>query len=156
MSFPGQHPTVLIDGVPIDEEIAPLIRALWERDIETVNSCQDNGDAHQIWIEFATTSDASRFLDAVIGRLGDYRTLYGRAMGTTMDTPDAWSYAVFPRNFGVEELIVNDEVHERRIGPNDVDFSISIRFPRRDLDTVFRRLKRLPSVESEQDRFNTT
>ena len=40
------HATVLVDGVAIDVEIAPLIKVLWERGIETLNSCQDNGDNH--------------------------------------------------------------------------------------------------------------
>jgi len=52
----------------------------------------------------------------VIGRLGDYRTLYGRAMETTMDTPDAWTYAVFPRNYGIGESIIDDEVHDAESG----------------------------------------
>ncbi len=140
MSADGRHPTLLIDGVAIDVEIAPLIKALWDSGIETFNSCQDNGDEHCIWIEFATPADASKFLNAVIGRLGNDRTLYGRAMGTAMDTPDAWTYQVFPMNYGIEESILDDEVEERRIGPNDVDFAISIRFPRRDLPVVLRRL----------------
>jgi hypothetical protein len=144
MSFDGQHPTVLVDGVAIDVEIAPLVEAIWNLDIETLNSCQDNGDNHYVWLEFATPYDASRFLNAVIGRLGDHRTLYGRAMGTTMDTPDVWSYAVLPTNYGIEESLINDAVHEHRIGPNDVDFSISIRFPRRDLPAVLRRLQASP------------
>ena len=144
VNFDGEHPTVLVDDVPIDEDIAPLIEALWQRGIETLNSCQDNGDNHWVWIEFATPLDASKFLNAAIGRFGDHRTLYGRAMGTSMDTPDAWTYQVFPMNYGIEESIVDDEVQERRIGPNDVDFSISIRFPRRDLSTVLRRLMASP------------
>jgi hypothetical protein len=140
MTCESEHDTVLVDGVPIDYEIAPLIEALWERGIDTLNSCQDNGPGHKVWIEFATAYDAMRFLNAVIGRLGDYRTLYGRAMGTTMDTPGAWTYAVLPHNYGIEELIIDDELEERRIGPNDVDFAISIRFPRRDLAPVLKRL----------------
>ena len=138
------HATVLVDGVAIDVEIAPLIKVLWERGIETLNSCQDSGDNHWVWIEFATPLDASKFLNAAIGRFGDHRTLYGRAMGTSMDTPDAWTYQVFPVNYGIEESIVDDEVQERRIGPNDVDFSISIRFPRRDMSTVLRHLTASP------------
>ena len=132
---------MLIDGVPIDADIAPLITALWKSGIDTLNSCQDNGPDHQVWIEFATAYDASRFLNAVIGRFGNDRTVYGRAMGTAMDTPDAWTYAVFPHNFGIDEQIIDDELVERRIGPNDVDFSISIRFPRRDFAPILRRLE---------------
>jgi hypothetical protein len=48
MNCDAQHDSVLIVGVPIDVEIAPLIEALWERGIETLNSCQDNGDNHQV------------------------------------------------------------------------------------------------------------
>src|SRR5256885_17250267 len=66
------HATVLVDGVPIDAEIAPLIEALWARGLETLNSCQDNGDEHWVWVEFATAADASLFLNAVLGRLGGW------------------------------------------------------------------------------------
>jgi hypothetical protein len=97
-----------------------------------------------VWIEFATPYDASRFLNVVIGRRGDYRTLFGRAMGTTMDTPDVWTYAICPTNYGIDELIVDDEVDEHRIGPNEIDFFVSIRFPRRDLPAVLRRLTATP------------
>jgi hypothetical protein len=151
MNCDAEHNSLLVTGVPIDVEIAPLIEALWERGIETLNSCQDNGDNHQVWIEFATPDDASRFLNAVIGRLGDYRTLNGRAMGTTMDTPDAWTYAVFQWNYGIEESIIDDEVHERRNGPNDAAFSMSIRFPRRDLTPIMRRLTQAPVRSTNVD-----
>ncbi len=154
MSIVGDHPTVLVDGVAIDVEIAPLIRALWDSGIETLNSCQDNGDNHCVWIEFATPADASTFLNAVMGRLGDYRTLYGRAMGSAMDTPDVWTYQVFPMNYGIQESIVDDEIQERRVGPNDVDFSISIRFPRRDLPAVLRRLEARPKQYASGSRLH--
>jgi hypothetical protein len=81
---------VLVTGVPIDVEIAPLTEALWERGIETLNSCQDNGDNHQVWIEFATPDDASRFLNA------GYRT------------PGRLPNAIWPRNG-------NDDGHPRRV-----------------------------------------
>jgi hypothetical protein len=141
------HPSVLLDGVPIDVEIAPLIRALWDRGIETSNSCQDNTDDHFVWVEFASAADASAFLDIVVGsRIGGWRSLYRRAMADVHDVNGTWRYAVNPVNFGVDEDIIDDEVHERRIGPNDIDFFVSIRFPKRDLAAILRRLRARPAL----------
>jgi hypothetical protein len=138
--MPFDHSTVLVEGVPIDADIAPLIEALWARGIETRNSCQDNTDDHYVWIEFASPLDASGFLNNVVGRASGWRSMYRRAM-LEFDVPGGeWRYAIHPMNLGIEQTLVGDEVHERRIGPNDIDFSVSIRFPRSDLPTVMQRL----------------
>jgi hypothetical protein len=138
--MPFDHPTVLVDGVAIDVEIAPLIEALWARGIETLNSCQDNTDDHYVWVEFASPLDASAFLNNVVGRASGWRSMYRRAMLEFEVPGGEWRYAIHPLNLGIEQTLLGDEMHERRIGPNDIDFSVSIRFPRGDLATVTRRL----------------
>src|SRR5262245_37551473 len=60
-----EHATVRLreegQEADIDVGLVPLIRYLWRARIRTVNSCQDvwRGRA---WIEFATPSDAERFV----------------------------------------------------------------------------------------------
>jgi hypothetical protein len=138
--MPLNHATVLVEGVPIDADIAPLIEALWARGIETLNSCQDNTEDHYVWIEFASPLDASGFLNNVVGRASGWRSMYRRAMLEFDVSGGEWRYAIHPMNLGIEQTLVGDEVRERRIGPNDIDFSVSIRFPRTDLPTVMQRV----------------
>lgn len=39
-ALPSPHPTVRLNGIDIDEELAPLLRAFWEQGIGTVACCQ--------------------------------------------------------------------------------------------------------------------
>jgi hypothetical protein len=57
---PWEHETVMID-----RGIAPLIRAIWDLEIRTVNSCQENQPGI-MWIEFVTSYDFEKFLNAAI------------------------------------------------------------------------------------------
>ena len=64
--------------VGIDVGIAKLIKALWQADIRTLNSCQDRGEESIpkpgiAWIEFATATDGMEFLDIVQGEGIDHR-----------------------------------------------------------------------------------
>src|SRR5262249_2367180 len=114
----------------VDEELAPLILALWHADLDTCNSCQENFPGIT-WIEFTTPEDAMQFLDLV----ADYpkgrrsrRTLYSRIVGCGSDGD--WQYDIHPHNWGVEQDVVGDKVVETCIGLPDFDFSVSIRFPK--------------------------
>ena len=152
VGMPAEHESVLVDGVPIDIEIAPLIEALWARGIDTLNSCQDNTEDLYVWIEFASPVDASAFLTAVVGRASGWRSLYRRAL-REVDVPGGeWRYNLHPTNRGVEFVIEGDEVREHRVGPNAIDFSISIRFPRTDLATVLERLLASPPLDLQGPR----
>jgi hypothetical protein len=57
---PWEHETVMID-----RGIAPLIRAIWDLGIRTVNSCQENQPGI-MWIEFESSYDFEKFLKAAI------------------------------------------------------------------------------------------
>jgi hypothetical protein len=54
------HPTVTTGGVEIDEDLAPLIRKLWDADIETISCCQE-GEAGIAWIQFPSPVEALKF-----------------------------------------------------------------------------------------------
>jgi hypothetical protein len=56
------------EAVAVDVNIAPLIRALWARGVETVGSCEDGGTSPErctppgaAWIAFVDWHDARRF-----------------------------------------------------------------------------------------------
>jgi hypothetical protein len=139
----------------VDEELAPLILALWKAGIDTMLSCQENRPG-VAWICFPTARDAKHFLDAVAaypdqkdlrtvgGRLyvGDvpfWETLYGRI--SRCGGNDDWQYDMHVHNWGVGEDLVNDEVVQTCIGPADFAFFVSVRFPRTDLPLLLDRLQ---------------
>jgi hypothetical protein len=149
-----KHPTVTLlhpDFGPteIDEDIAPLIQRLWDLGWETLNSCQDNVPTGYIWIEFLLIHMGQQFLTRVMGEdtLGPYDGLYNRMLKYSWDEkgeePLWWQYHVHADNFGMvlEETDKEDEVEYVRIGPNEMVFSLSVRFPRSDLPTVMERLQ---------------
>ena len=50
------HETVSLDGIPIDKQIASVIKSLWDRGLPTMRSCQDaNG---YVYIAFKNLHDA--------------------------------------------------------------------------------------------------
>jgi hypothetical protein len=139
----------------VDEELAPLIQAIWRAGIDTINSCQENQPGIA-WIEFATARDAQRFLNLVAecpdkselhvvnGRLfvGDTpfeHTLYPRVTHRGVD--GGWRYDVSLYDLGVDEEIVNGQVVDTPIGPSDFQFAVSIRFPRTELPLLLEKLQ---------------
>jgi hypothetical protein len=138
----------------VDEGLAPLILALWRADIDTVNSCQENRPG-VVWVEFALTFDAERFLSLVACYPSDddlrdtpfWETLYGRITGCGSDQD--WEYDAHVMDWGVEKELVDDEVVVTNVGPADFGFSVSIRFPVADLPAVLKRVEE--SFEEEQE-----
>src|SRR4051812_11598389 len=103
------HPTVTLTapdahGVEIDVDIAPLIEALWQLGVRTVESCQESQPGF-VWIAFANAADALDFLravdltdDALDGvDVDDYDLLINRALNPIVASaggsrPDAWQW----------------------------------------------------------------
>lgn len=126
------------EGAYVDEELAPLILALWQAGIDTMMSCQENRPGIA-WLCFPTPLDAKMFLDLVAAYPDEddvpfSETLYGRIAGCGSDGD--WEYAVNVCDLGVEEDIVHGEVIQTCIGPSDFMFDVSVRFPRTDLPLV--------------------
>jgi hypothetical protein len=141
-----EHPTVDIDDTPIDEDIAPLIQLLWDLDLDTTNSCQDNNG--RVWVEFATPYDAEEFLNRIAVYEDGLDTLYNRIRGAWVPIDDdtwyesnAWRYDVTPADLSVrEEPTDQDDLHEFPEGPSEFTFRVSVRFPHADLPAVMQRL----------------
>lgn len=162
-----QHKQVPIEWrgrrAEVDEEMAPLIRALWRAGISTTLSCQENRPG-VAWIAFATPEDARRFLNRVavypdaadlreaggrtsVGNVPFRETLYGRITGC--DSEGDWEYGVFVDDYGVAEELVGNESVTTHVGPADFEFGVSIRFPRSDMPLI---LERLTSARGVQKR----
>lgn len=139
----------------VDEEMAPLILALWRAGIATTLSYQENQPGIA-WIAFATPEDARQFLNRVAvypatadlrgvdgrsdaGNTPFWETLYERITGNGDE--GNWDYRVWVDDFGVSEELVGDEVVTTHVGPADFEFNVSIRFPRTDLPLILERLK---------------
>jgi hypothetical protein len=66
------HPTVTLDGIEIDEELAPLIRKLWDAGVKTSSCCQE-GEPGVAWIQFPSPAEALRFFipaSSLVGSCG--------------------------------------------------------------------------------------
>ena len=116
---PG-HPTTMLadrygDEYEIDVEIAPLIKLLWERELETFNSCQDFRGSGWTWVEFDGPS-ATDFINEVAKNSEE---LAGR-IDVDFDDEDSWRYRAFPY----------------RWPDGQIQFFVSVHFPRADLSAV--------------------
>jgi hypothetical protein len=137
-------------GADVDEDLAPLILALWRAGIDTMMSCQENRPGIA-WICFPTPLDAKMFLDLVAVYPDEtdvpfWETLYGRVAGFGSDGD--WEYTVNVDDLGVQEDIIDGKVEATCIGPSDFMFDVSVRFPRTDLPLILERLqaRRIPPV----------
>ena len=135
----------------VDAEIAPLIEEIWRADLWTCNSCQNFCDEGRIWIEFSRAEKAQRFLDIVAEEYDpDPWSLYQRIRchwtPSDIDYDDferdhRWHYEVFwpwDNNIVVDPELGSDL---EEIGPPSFSFALSVRFPRGDLEEVYRRLR---------------
>lgn len=59
------HPQVDVNGVLVDEGMAPLLCAMWARGIKTCLSCQENKPGIA-WIAFLTPQDVRKFHDTAL------------------------------------------------------------------------------------------
>ena len=122
-----RHRAVLIrhpggDNVPIDAEIAPLIRVMWRR-WTTYNSCQDNFG--YVWVEMAPCC-AKEFLALVAGCAGDARIQRCAGRPTPLNCRVPADLRLPPRNR--DEWLIGSFTY-------DPHFQ-SIRFPRHHLAAV--------------------
>jgi len=133
-----RHKTVLVEIGPwkeeVDELLAPLIAAMWEREIETNMSCQEV-EPGIAWIEFASVSDLIEFLNCVADYEPGVDTLYNRINYrlTGATSAPVWEYQLNPL-----DVSEGDE----RQPPPDFLFTAGLYFPRCDLPTLLTRLKR--------------
>ena len=149
------HPTVPVAfgawSADIDEEVAPVVLALWRAGIETVSACQDEGEslvafadqapwfaaqtrayAGRAYVDFAELDAVARFLDAV-ANAGPRDELYQRMSSPA--TPEAWEVRV---TF-YDALTTQDSVD----WANPSTFAagvLRVRFPRRDIAAIAERL----------------
>src|SRR4051812_12736000 len=130
--------------------MAPLLQLLWRLGVDTLMSCQGDGDG-QVWIQFPNSFAAERFLCLVANYVGASPPsrvtdpTYLRM--TDPRVPDAWEYDVFP----VDPTDAPNG-HGGTECPEPAEFlvAVSVRFPRTDRPHVFDALSR---AEADGGRF---
>jgi hypothetical protein len=146
--FETEHKTKLIQfgdwQAKIDEDIADLVLNLWELGLITLNSCQDNVPKGFVWIEFRSALEAERFLNFVSEYSEEPGSVYDRM---TREWGDAtaldWIYTLNLSNLGVEhDPVSDDEILPRFTGRHAFHFSMSVRFPRQDLEFVKKQISK--------------
>ena len=117
--------------VQVDEELAPLIRALWLAAIPTVMSCQENKPGWA-WIMFPSSAVTEGFLDIVAPPEEEIGTLSERAR-------HRWDRRLF------DSKLKGDETGEAYWTYDSYDRGsavlMSVRFPRSDLAIIEKRMK---------------
>ena len=122
--------------IPIDEDLTELMNAIWQMDLITFNSCQDNIPTTYTWVEFSIQSGL-RFLD-ILQQYHPLPEVYeGNVLGYRMvdldpgETRDRyippasgrWLYEFLPAPY-----------HQ----PN----TLSIRFPNTDIKAITKTLEK--------------
>lgn len=145
------HPQVPVahpDGTQelVDEQIAELMRALWQRGVLTVACTQDDG-CGRVAIGFASVIEAQDFLDAVAAVDPEPDGLYNRIVAAQRDPAQEhryWRFDVEPENWAVQEHL--DEptgvITRTAEGPPQIVFTMTVRFPPDDIAQVVQRLQR--------------
>jgi hypothetical protein len=115
--------------VEVDEGISELIELLWELDVGTRFSCQEDRPGI-IWIQFSNDS-AEHFLNTVSyyrdEEVGISESLYKRMVDS--DLEGGWEIEAVPYDEAYEDL------------PSYMWFEISIRFPSSDYEKILKRVR---------------
>lgn len=127
----------------IDIKIVPLIRLLWQLDIDTILSCQSN--CGMVWVMFPTPIEATRFFNIVAVYEPGRDALYNRIVNE-YTTSRKFRNKVWSVNAHVEDFALNYDTdcaddEYRHDGLADIYFGISVRFPPSDLPAVLKRLR---------------
>jgi hypothetical protein len=149
-----KHPTKRVKykdlEADIDLDIADLVLNLWKLEVDTVNSCQDNAETGFVWIAFDSTYGAEEFLNYVAEYSEEPDSVYQRMNrewgdATLMD----WKYTPSLKDHGVDERVESDDtISSTFTGSHGFMFSMSVRFPRADLEFAKERISTAISVWS--------
>ena len=106
----------------IDENISELINLIWQCEIDTYYSCEDNVPAGYMWIQFSTVNDIQKFLNIVFNNVEEMigTEIFERATKIVWphEIPDSWIY----------DIDLDDQ--------DNFSVSISLRFPHDDYEWI--------------------
>jgi hypothetical protein len=134
--------------VEVDVGIAPLLLVLWDAEILTCNSCEENKPGI-IWIEFYSTNDAEKLLLLIIKALGDQIHSHPEAndwfcyriLGQNGNLLKPWRYNAHPNVYPTR--CNQKKIYSKNLAACKVELSVSLRFPKEDYTIVLELLHRL-------------
>jgi hypothetical protein len=143
----------------VDKGLAPLIKELWKAGIYTTNSCEDNrpGGIYQgpypdyevmtgserwpdgcVWIGMPADC-ALKFMKIIVDFEGDQnfylRLFEGEWVGIHFTKMWEFKVSMFDWSY-----VIDDDGHSLD-GPSELEFMISMRFPKEDLEKVYAKVK---------------
>ena len=140
----NEHPFIYLEDcfgekVKIDKKISELLKLIWNLDLYTLNSCQENKPG-KIWIHFIDTDNAERFLKLILSKITDmkkYNYLYSRILNDhSFDESLLWEYDIILDDFRDAFDIKKESWYTDFNKPCDIGLSVSIRFPISDYKTL--------------------
>jgi hypothetical protein len=132
------HPTVELQHpterwrIPIDEEIAQLISAIWALGLSTQCTCQN--DRGRVYLDMPSRD--AQILMTLVARGACPAVAQAAAMANS-GAPGSWSLKVFSNEILCH--LPDDDLPDKF---DDVELVVGIRFPCRQLDEVTRTLAR--------------
>lgn len=127
------------EEIEVDEKLKELLDLIWENDIMTVNSCQDNPLGY-IWINFDEYDDFNQFMKIVANKL-DIDSL-NRVLTSRPIKKDDWIFNMHLMGTNDNNFDSDDESEEDGVTKYDYDYtSFSVRFPHSDLQYVINKLR---------------
>lgn len=136
------------ETIEVDVGIAPLLLVLWDAEILTCNSCEENKPGI-IWIEFYSPTDAEKLLLLIIKALGKQIHSHPEAndwfcyriLGQKGNTLKPWRYDAHPN---VYPMGCNQKkIYSKDLAACKVELSVSLRFPKEDYMIVLELLQHL-------------
>jgi len=134
--------------IEVDVGIAPLLFILWDAEILTCNSCEENAPGI-IWIEFYSASDTEKLLLSIIKALGERIHSHPEAndwfcyriLGQDGNRLKPWIYDAHPNVYPMKFNQKN--IYSKDLAACKVEFSVSLRFPKEDYTIVLELLQYL-------------
>ena len=120
--------------IDVDEEMAPILRALWDKGIMTCNSCQEI-EPGTMWIEFYSAEDVEDFITLLVVALGNRTSrfpeaddwLYLRMFGGLGEERRSWRYEGHPNL--CQEILDSDSLKTDIFSSGAIALTVSVRIP---------------------------
>ncbi|VVB62548.1 Uncharacterised protein [uncultured archaeon] len=134
--------------IEVDVGIAPLLLVLWDAEILTCNSCEEN-EPGIIWVEFYSPSDAEKLLLLIIKALGEQIHSHPeendwfcyRILGQNGNTLKPWRYDAHPNVYPVR--CNQKKIYSKNLAACKVELSVSLHFPKEDYTILLELLQHL-------------
>jgi hypothetical protein len=134
--------------IEVDAGIAPLLFVLWDAEILTCNSCEEN-EPGIIWIEFYSASDTEKLLLSIIKALGEQIHSHPEAndwfcyriLGQNGNRLKPWIYAAHPNIYPTR--CNQRKIYSKNLAACKIELSVSLRFPKEDYTIVLELLQHL-------------